>query len=211
MSDDDTYTYRGRSPVEPVRCLTPREEAHLVSHIRKFRGALARRDAAWIVAIRETGTRIGAFAALRVQDAEEALRSRYLVLRPETMKGRRGHSVYLNRRARSAFEELLRVRRSMGCGDSDPAAPLVVSRHGRGLAVRSYQHRMRVWCRSAGIEVPASPHWLRHGRAASLVRGSTATNPLLVAQAVLGHANVATTARYTRPRRDEIERALEEG
>src|SRR3954470_1884159 len=49
----------------------------------------------------------------------------------------------------------------------------------------------------AGIEVPVSPHWLRHAHAShALDRGA----PIHLVQATLGHASVATTGRYLHAR-----------
>ena len=49
----------------------------------------------------------------------------------------------------------------------------------------------------AGLDVNASPHWLRHSHAThALERGA----PIHLAQATLGHASVATTGRYLHAR-----------
>lgn len=52
----------------------------------------------------------------------------------------------------------------------------------------------------AGIEVPVSPHWLRHAHAShALDRGA----PIHLVQATLGHASIATTGRYLHARPKE--------
>jgi integrase/recombinase XerD len=52
----------------------------------------------------------------------------------------------------------------------------------------------------AGIEVPVSPHWLRHAHAShALDRGA----PIHLVQATLGHASITTTGRYLHARPKE--------
>lgn len=49
----------------------------------------------------------------------------------------------------------------------------------------------------AGIELPVSPHWLRHAHAShALDRGA----PIHLVQATLGHASIQTTGRYLHAR-----------
>jgi site-specific recombinase XerD len=52
----------------------------------------------------------------------------------------------------------------------------------------------------AGIEVPVSPHWLRHAHAShALDRGA----PIHLVQVTLGHASITTTGRYLHARPKE--------
>jgi integrase/recombinase XerD len=52
----------------------------------------------------------------------------------------------------------------------------------------------------AGVEVPVSPHWLRHAHAShALDRGA----PIHLVQATLGHASITTTGRYLHARPKE--------
>jgi integrase/recombinase XerD len=78
--------------------------------------------------------------------------------------------------------------------------PVFRSRNGkqggrlRPLAVR---RMVRQAARRAGIELPVSPKWMRHAHAAhALDHGA----PLPLVQATLGHASIATTARYLQGR-----------
>lgn len=191
------------------RYLTVAEERRLMATVRGRADLQARRDAAWMQAMRHTGVRVTAFSRLQVQDAREALRTGRLELAAQHQKGRRGHAVPVNRKARAALQALLRVRREQGYAEH-PDAPLVMSRNHRALSVRSYQARVRHWCREAGLDVAASPHWFRHTLAKRLLAQSTARDPLGVVQAALGHASRASTGIYTRPDREEVALAMEE-
>ncbi|NBC23229.1 MAG: tyrosine-type recombinase/integrase [Gammaproteobacteria bacterium] len=114
------------------------------------------------------------------------------------------------RRATSgALRSLLKIRRDMGFAEADDA-PLIVSRNHRGLSVRSFQARMRKWCQSAGLPVHATPHWFRHTLAMRLMRNSTAADPRGVVQGALGHRDINSTAVYTRPSREDVDRAMQE-
>lgn len=192
-----------------ARYLTVAEERRLFACVRQFADVLARRDAAWMQAMRHTGVRVQAFSRLTVFDAREALRSGYLVLRPEIQKRRHGHREYLNKPARAAFRALLAVRREMGHADH-PDAPLVMSRNHRAMSVRSYQARLANWAALAGLEVRVSPHWFRHTVAKRIMAQSTARDPLAVVQAVLGHVSRRSSEVYTRPDRETVALALEE-
>lgn len=192
------------------RYMTPREERQLFATVSRHGGILARRDHAWMRAMRFTGIRVGALSRLTVGDVREGLRTGYLELRPEIQKGKRRHKVYLARRkARPAFRKLLSIRREMGYPEVDDG-PLIMSRNHRGMSVRSFQARMKFWREAAGLSVDVSPHWFRHTLAKRLMSQSTAENPLQVVQGVLGHASVSTTAVYTRPDREALEQALED-
>ena len=191
------------------RYLTVQEEKLLLRAVAKFQDVLARRDRCWMALLRQTGIRVGALHGLTVLDARSALKDGRLYSRPEISKGEHGYDVYLNKKAREALTELLRIRREQGHSDN-PDMPLVMSRNHQGMSVRSFQARMALWVRTAGLDVHASPHWWRHTLAKRLVQASTAQNPLAIAQAALGHSNPASTSIYTRPDREEVARAMEE-
>lgn len=177
--------------------------------VRRVNCPYARRDAAWMALMRQTGVRVRACSLLTVEDARIGLSRGRLVLRAAIQKRRRGHEVHLNRRAMAALRELLAVRRALGLAQL-PDDPLVVGRGGRRLSVRSFQARMQHWREQAGLAVDASPHWLRHTLGQRLVSRSTARNPMAIVQAALGHADIRSTAVYTRPTREDVALSLEE-
>lgn len=177
--------------------------------VRRVNCPWARRDAAWMALMRQTGVRVQACSQLTVEDARDSLRLGRLVLRAQIQKGHRAHQVHLTRRAAAALRELLSVRRVLGLAQV-PDAPLVVGRGGRRLSVRSFQARMQLWRSAAGLTVQASPHWLRHTLGQRLIARSTASNPLLIVQAALGHADIRTSAIYARPTRETVAQSLEE-
>ncbi|MFW6341006.1 MAG: tyrosine-type recombinase/integrase [Wenzhouxiangella sp.] len=191
------------------RYLTQAEERQLFRHIKQFGAVYARRDLAWMRLARNTGLRVGTMAGLTVMDARQALASGYLHIRSEIAKRKQAHTVHLNKAAGRALRDLLAIRREMGQAESDEAA-LIVSRNHRALSVRSFQARMNLWVKGAGLPVAATPHWFRHTLAMRLMRNSTAQDPRGVVQGVLGHRDINSTAVYTRPSREDLSLALDE-
>lgn len=192
------------------RYLTEAEEKRLLNHVRRFGDVLARRDHAWMMLMRTTGIRVGTCAQLTVGDAKDALRENRLRVRSEIAKGGRGYDVPIRKkRAREALKTLLRVRKDMGFQNGDLGAPLVMSRNHRAMSVRSYQARMVQWSAEAGLQVRASPHWLRHTLAKRMMKESEAKDPQGIVQVVLGQRSRESTVQYTLPDREDIAAALD--
>lgn len=197
------------------RYLREDEERRLFATLRTLAGTanneqrMAMRDYAWMRLMRFTGIRVETMAGLNVADAKASLASHYLTLRPEITKGARGGKVYCTRKARLALRTLLTVRRAQGQPDN-AEAPLVLSTKQQRMSIRSYQARMQHWVDAAGLEVRATPHWLRHTLAKRLMKNSTAEDPRGIVMATLNHRDFNSTAIYTLPDREDIEQALEE-
>lgn len=215
------------------RYFSEKEERQLMACVRGagglpgVPGVLARRDAAWMSLLRQTGLRVTPLAKLTVGDARAALGKAVLNVRGETNKRGREHKVELNRVALAALGALLKVRAELTT-DHDFDAPLILSRehrgrvrgamtdelgalalaHGTGMSVRALQQRMRLWCDRAGL-ADGSPHWMRHTLAKRLMARSTARNPLAIVAGVLGHSSQNSTAVYCQPDKEEITQAME--
>lgn len=208
------------------RYLTDAEQERLLDLLKRNSGdPLAARDYAWIRALIHSGMRINEFSLITVGDALAAVRTKYLFIPREHRKGwnrsprKDGKvrkppedlKVYVAKALKQALEDLLTIRMlavgAAGCHERDP---LVVSRNGERLCVRSYQLRLAYWAKEAALPPGVSPHWLRHTRAMNVVRNSTARNPLGVVQAMLGHRSISSTGVYTQTPREEIEAAAEE-
>src|SRR3954447_23322816 len=96
----------------------------------------------------------------------------------------------------SVWNDILPLRASAGADEpvfrsrkkSGALQPLAILRIVRKAALR------------AGIELPVSPHWLRHAHAShALDRGA----PIHLVQSTLGHASINTTGRYLHARPKE--------
>lgn len=208
------------SPVFFVRYLTEAEQKALLNRVKDRADILSRRDHAWLRALLCSGLRIGEFSRLTVGDALASLRTGYLFIPKEHRKlfggeGKRrdqarDHTVLLTAPLRAAVEDLLKIRFEMaGESSTKEEAPLVLSRKGCGMSVRCYQQRCSLWGMAAGT--PAfSPHTLRHTRAKNIMRRSSSPDPRGICMVALGHSDISSTAVYTMPDREEMQRALEE-
>ena len=192
-----------------TRYLTQSDERQLMSTVKQHADIYARRDAAWMQLLRQTGIRVGTLAGLNVHHAHDAAREGRLTYGDAIAKRGRGGSVYVNKKARAALRDLLRIRRELGYA-AIPDEALIMSRKHRRMSVRSFQDRMRTWCTIAGLNVEASPHWFRHTLAKRIQKQSTAADPRGVIGGVLNHANPRSTMIYTLPDREDEALAMEE-
>ncbi|MGE0358635.1 MAG: tyrosine-type recombinase/integrase [Burkholderiales bacterium] len=193
------------------RSLSAGEERTLLDTVSRHGAATARRDHAWMRALRFSGCRIGEFSLVSVGAALMALDTRHLFIPREHRKGGRiDHTVLVTAQLREALQDLLEARCEMtGEKAPDRHAPLVVNRYGTKLSVRSYEKRMAYWCRVAGLEVQATPHWFRHTRAMRIMQRSGAADPRGMVQVALGHADIKSSGVYTQPTREDFQAAME--
>jgi integrase/recombinase XerD len=96
----------------------------------------------------------------------------------------------------SVRKQLLKLRGEAG-GD-DPVFPS--RKQGEPLTASAIWRIVKKAAQRAALEMPVSPHWLRHAHAShALDRGA----PIHLVQATLGHASITTTGRYLHARPKE--------
>lgn len=197
--------------MELKRYLTEPEQQALLRAARDSSDPLAQRDYWWMRLMLATGARVAEFARITADQAESALATGWLVVPAAQRKGgKRGHEYLLTQSVRDSLQALLALQQQRPAPiDGCAPAPLVWGRDGAALSVRSYQARMKHWARAAGLDLRASPHWLRHSRGVNVIRRSRSRNPLKVAQLALGHASISSTGVYTQMARDEYARDLQ--
>jgi len=78
---------------------------------------------------------------------------------------------------------------------------LFLSRMGKAITRQTLWNRIRYWALEAGIPDNISPHILRHSFAGHLLAGGA---DLRAVQAMLGHADIATTQIYTHVATDRL-------
>ncbi|MEA3396981.1 MAG: tyrosine-type recombinase/integrase, partial [Chloroflexota bacterium] len=88
-----------------------------------------------------------------------------------------------------------------------PTEQLFFSRTGKLLDTRDVQRLVEKLARLAGIAHQVTPHTLRHTFATRFLRQG---GDLATLQALLGHANLVTTARYLHPDKAQVQAMVEE-
>lgn len=147
------------------------------------------RDAAMIETMYSTGLRVSELVKLRLEDVD--LRSG--VVRA-TGKGRKQRLVPMGEAATELCARYLEESRPAFVQNRTPGTALFVTRLGRAMTRQGFWKLLCRYARAAGIRGPISPHKLRHSFATHLIeRGAD----LRAVQAMLGHADVATTQIYT--------------
>lgn len=194
------------------RYMSRQDERQLFGYLRKYRCPWARRDLAWMTLARHTGLRVGTLVQLTEADGRAAIARQdhnWLHVRAEIAKGGRAYDVPINAAAKRAIQALLGLRRELG-RNRYPDSPLIPGRQGGHVTPRTLQARMKMWCEAAGLDVDASPHWLRHTFAKRVMETSSAADPRAVAGNLLGHTDLRSTYQYTLPDREELQRAARE-
>ncbi len=143
-----------------------------------------------------TGLREAEVCNLKLDDVFISERKGYVVVRAG--KGDKYRKVPLNANARRAIQAYLEVRPNRG-------NYLFVSNKSERLSESQLYRIIRKYAEMAGIK--AHPHMLRHTFATKLLREGRIDLPTL--QNLLGHANINTTAVYTRANMQDLEKAVE--
>ena len=152
------------------------------------------RDRVLITVMLHTGLRVSEVCSLRLEDLE--LRDHSGRLRVRRGKGGKYREVPLNAAVRRALQEYLA---------SHPGGPwLFFSRQRACLSARSAERIVSRYARLAGLE-GVTAHALRHTFCKMLVDAGESLDRVAT---LAGHANLTTTARYTRPSMADLERAV---
>lgn len=147
----------------------------------------ALRNCAVLETLFSTGMRISELVSLNRDQIDKSGR---IFIRG---KGKKERFVYLTARAQARIKEYLATR-----NDQNPA--LFIPYRGRNtgkisarISTNYVQMKMKQYRRRLGINVPTSPHSLRHGFATYLAEQGA--NPAAI-QILLGHESLHTTTRY---------------
>lgn len=146
------------------------------------------RDRALLELLYATGMRASECLGLRLEDVN--LTAGYVVC---TGKGRKQRLVPVGAEAIAWIRAYLDRARPVWIRRHD-GGRLFVNARGRGLSRQSLWSIVRAAGATAGLAKRASPHVLRHSFASHLLEGGA---DLRAVQAMLGHADIATTQIYT--------------
>ena len=164
------------------------------------------RDRAMLELALHSGLRVSELAGLDVcHVAHQGVPRQVMHLPASITKGARERSVPLNAAARRAISSLLSFNGMRGFSVA-PHAPLFVTRKHQRVSVRLIQRLVEDLRQRAGLDVPLTPHGLRHRFATSVMQ---ATGNLRVVQKLLGHSRLDTTAVYSHPSPTDLSAAVE--
>ena len=156
------------------------------------------RDRAMLEVLYASGLRVSELCRLKLSDVN--LNLGYLRV---SGKGGKTRMIPVGQKAQQALREYLENSRARLLR-TRPSAYVFVTARGGPLTRQGFWKRLGVYARRTGIRSPLTPHVLRHCFATHLLEGGA---DLRSVQAMLGHADIATTEIYThvvRPRLREI-------
>jgi site-specific recombinase XerD len=147
------------------------------------------RDRAILELLFSTGLRVSELCALSIDDVDLS-RDEFSV----RGKGDRVRVVFLTEAAKRCIKEYLSQRKDM-----DDAMFVQYGKNAKNakelrLTVRAVQRLVKFYAAKAGITRKVTPHVIRHSFATDLLGNGA---DLRSVQALLGHANIATTQIYT--------------
>ncbi len=172
----------------PMSVLNSRE-AERVLRRPDSRSMLGLRDRAVLEVLYSTGLRRAEVAHLHVADIDQ-VRGVVLV---RAGKGQRDRVVPCGKRALGWVRRYLKRSRPRLVGEVRSEF-LFVSSHGTPMLLNRLSERVRRYVEAADVAKAGSCHLFRHSMATLLLEGGADVRDV---QAILGHTNLATTARYT--------------
>lgn len=169
------------------RAISESQVKRLLSEPAKLDTPEGRRDWAMLELLYATGLRVSELVALDVEhySAEDA--------RIRCPGKNRERTISVNPDAQAAMIEYLDVGRSVLVRNRRDEAALFVNHRGERLTRQGVWLIIKVHARRAEIDVPITPHTLRHSFAAHALQASTDVRSV---QAILGHTSKASTQVY---------------
>ena len=157
------------------------------------------RDWAILELLAATGLRVSEVAALNYGDLEVNVKTGWLTVRMG--KGKKTRRVPIHEKACEVLKEYLDGKTLAG------TAPLFSSRLHKPVTIYAIWGLVKKYATEAGV-ANVTPHSFRHTVATRLVRNPNVD--LVTAAAFLGHSRLDTTARYSQPNAEDLEKAAGE-
>jgi integrase/recombinase XerD len=172
------------------RAVLSQQEVRRILAVARDRSPIGLRDRAMLETFYATGIRYGELARLSPYDVDTEDR----VLRVVLSKGRKDRNVPLTIAACRAIEDYL-VNGRQALVKDPKVRFLFLSDKGGFLHCAVANERVQRWAKKARIKKHVTCHTFRHSIATHLLKGKADIRHI---QALLGHACLGTTERYTR-------------
>lgn len=169
-------------------------------HRRGVRGA---RDQAILEVLYGSGLRVQECANLDVEHLH--WEGEQIMIRVVAGKGQKDRMVPLGKKGTNALRKYLAARSQLSGNQSETA--LFLNARGRRMSTRSIRHLVSQRCIQSGARAVIGPHGLRHSFATHLLQSGCDLRSI---QAMLGHAQLASTERYTHLDLEQIIRVYEQ-
>lgn len=189
-----------RLPVQLPRVILTREEARRLMEAPPRRTLEGLRDRAILETLYGTGIRAAEISKLSLEDVDTEER----LLRVVLGKGKKDRNVPLTSSAAAAIDAyLVRARPRLARGTKERW--LFLANRGGQMKNQTLNRVLHHWSKEAGIRKRVSCHTLRHSVATHLLKGRADIRHI---QALLGHASLATTQRYTKVEISDLKQAI---
>ena len=180
--------------------LSPRHARQLLGAVN-VRSPFGRRDYLLIMFLYQTGLRVGECSGLVVHHVSTGGQAReWLHLPASLCKGSRARVLPLNATARVCIKKLIQFNLDRGFSVA-PAAPLFQHRKHGPLSIRSMQKLIESYREIADLDLPATPHTLRHSCLSGLVASGAS---IATVQKIAGHRRIASTQVYTHASMEQL-------
>ncbi len=148
---------------------------------------IASRNRAILEVLFATGMRISELVSLNIHDLNRS--GRILI----TGKGRKQRFAYITERAKAFLNQYLGFRDDTQQALFVPTKGKTINKSQRRISTRYIQEKIKKYREMLKIDIPISPHSLRHGFATYLAEKGA--SPVAI-QMLLGHESLNTTTRY---------------
>jgi integrase/recombinase XerD len=199
LVDPSTFLELPRIEKHLPRVLLSEAEACRIVTAPRGRSPLVLRDRAILETLYGTGVRVNELARLRPEDVDTEAR----LVRIVEGKGKKDRHVPLTKAAARAVAAYLAAGRPALVRTD---ARLFLSKRGKRLHRAQVGNIVKAWAKAAGVDKTVSCHTFRHSCATHLLRGRADIREI---QALLGHASLSTTERYTHVEVSDLTRVVE--
>ncbi len=172
------------------------EEVELLLLQPDIQNKIGARDKAIFELMYACGVRVSEVVHLKLNQIDE----HFIRVRG---KGNKDRLIPIGKKAIEALDHYLLTFRGKIKNDK---MPLFISKSGRALDRITIWKRVKKYAKEAGIIKDFSPHTLRHSFATHLLDNGA---DLRVIQEMLGHANIASTDRYTHVSQSRLQKAFQ--